>query len=370
MMKSHLAHMIRRQAQRYGTREVFRYRNKDSGTFQSMSWNEFIAEVDRVAAALHDLGCRQGENIGIISANRPEWLIADMAIHTLGGVVVPFFANIAKEQMRPMVEETDMRLLFAGNREQLEKGLWLIENSCLETVVLFDEAESNDISRCLSFRALKPAAAEEVPALIEQLLNRVSESDLATIIYTSGTTGEPKGAMLGHDNFMTTFPYHDRRLNVTEDDVSLCFLPLSHIFERSWSYYMLHCGVVNVMLENPREVIDVLPVAKPTLMCTVPRFFDKTYEGIMKTYITWPAYKRRVFDWSLRLGYKRIEYERRNKPLPPAISIKTAIAEKLVYSRLREVLGGRVKFFPCSGAAINPKLLRFFHAAGICVLYG
>jgi len=176
--------------------------------------------------------------------------------------------------------------------------------------------------------------------------------------------------MLSQDNFISCITNHAKRLNVTEKDVSLCFLPLSHIFERSWTFYMLYKGATNVFLENPKAVIEELAKARPTVMCTVPRFYEKTYEGIRKEEAKWPIVKRKIFDRAMSIGHEYSDYLKNNSRPPSGLAFKRVIADKLVLKKLRSVFGGNVRFFPCAGAAIRPELLRFFHAAGIFVNYG
>jgi long-chain acyl-CoA synthetase len=363
--------MVTTRARKYKAREVFRYRDQNM-QYQSVSWDELSREIKRVALALDEHGYGLGANIGIFSNNRPEWMIADLAIMTVRGVSVPFFGNASLEQVRYIVDETKMKLMFVGNAEQLEKAIWLTQNTAtLETIVLLDPKLNCQSKNCFRWEDFS-AKIDTISAdtRIVALAESVEPEDLATIIYTSGTTGEPKGVMLGHDNFMFVFDIHDKRLHLDNTDVSLCFLPLSHIFERSWSYYLLHVGATNVFLENPKEVIDVMPVVKPTVMCTVPRFYEKTHEGIQKEYANWPSTKKKIFDWSIKIGHERIEFERQSKPLPFALKLKLKIANKLVLEKLRKIFGNKVKAFPCSGAAIRPELLRYFHAIGIFVNYG
>ncbi len=368
-MKSHLTHMVRARAQKYATREVFRYRDK-SMQYQAISWETLVQEMDRVALALDELGFGFEDNIGIFSNNRPEWLMADLAIMSVRGVSVPFFGNASLQQVKYIVDETKMKLMFVGNEEQLEKAIWLTEKTTsLETIVLLNPDLDCNNEKCYSWKDFK-ATAEQQDTRLEKLIAKVGPNDLATIIYTSGTTGEPKGVMLGQDNFMFTHPIHDERLKLDDSDISLCFLPLSHVFERSWSFFLLHVGAVNVFLENPKEVIEVLPVVRPTVMCTVPRFYEKTYEGIQKEYATWPSTKRKIFDWSIKTGHQTIEYKRKSKALPLGLKLKSNIANKLVLQKLRKIFGDNIKAFPCSGAAIRPELLRYFHAIGIFVNYG
>ena len=266
-----------------------------------------------------------------------------------------------------------MELLFAGNREQLENARWLLRNSAsLKTIVYFnDDLSVDEDAGCMNWKDfLKSGESEEHSERLEQILGSAEPDDLATIIYTSGTTGEPKGVMLGMDNFFSCFKNHDERLVVTEQDVSLCFLPLSHIFERSWTYYMLYKGAVNVYLENPRMVIEELSKARPSVMCTVPRFFEKTYEEIRKEEARWAPGKRKIFDWAVFAGHEYSAYLKSNRRPPLGVRFRRGIADILVLKKLRSVFGGNIRFMPCAGAAIRPELLKFFHAAGIFVNYG
>ncbi len=370
-MKQHITHMVRERAKKYGAREVFRFRDKNM-QYQPVSWENLIKEINRVALALDELGFGLVSNIGIFGNNSPQWLMADLAIMSVRGVTVPFFGNTSLQQVRYIVDETEMKLMFVGNEEQLEKAIWLTENTqTLETIVLLDPELNSPAKNCYHWNDFISKLDEKgADARLGKLIDAVEPDDLATIIYTSGTTGEPKGVMLGQDNFMFAFNNHDGRLNLDESDVSLCFLPLSHVFERTWSLYLLHVGATNVFLENPKEVIEVLPVVRPSLMCTVPRFFEKTYEGIQKEVGTWPNTKQKIFDWSIKTGHKSIEYKRKSKPLPFGLNLKLKLADKLVLQKLRKIFGDNVKSFPCSGAAIRPGLLRYFHAIGIFINFG
>jgi long-chain acyl-CoA synthetase len=274
--------------------------------------------------------------IGIFSNNRPEWSIADYGILGIRGVTVPFFGTATKEQVKYIVDETAMKLIFVGNKDQFEKAFWLFDHCpSLETIVYFGAEKLNDDDRCIRWEEFLSGVNEEtMEKNLEALQEEAGPDDLATILYTSGTTGEPKGVMLTHDNFMSCFEIHKERLDVNKNDVSLCFLPLSHVFERTWSYYMMYCGVENVFLENPREVINELPVANPTVMCVVPRFFEKTYEGIMKEFNGWPTYKQRIFNWSVKTGHQFSEYSAGNKKAPLLLSVKRKVADRLVLKKL------------------------------------
>jgi long-chain acyl-CoA synthetase len=371
-MKQHLAHMVRDRASRFGSCEVFRFKDRKDKTYKSYTWNEFASDAGRVSRSLISLGFGHGSRIGIFSDNRLEWTVSDIGILGIRGVVVPFFGTASKSQVKYIVDETEMQLMFVGNQEQLGKALWLLDHSdSLDKIVLFPGDYSSDDKRCVHWERFLELGNDPIFSVeLEQLYDQAQPLDLATILYTSGTTGEPKGVMLGHDNFMECFGIHDNRLDISDRDVSLCFLPLSHIFERTWTFYLMHCGAVNVFLENPRDVIQTLPIANPTVMCTVPRFFEKTFEGIQVETAKWPMIKRQIFNWAIRIGHQCSEYRKTSSELPSGLKFRQKIAEKLVLKKLRGIFGRNIRLMPCAGAAIREDLLRFFHATGLFVTYG
>ena len=371
-MKEHLYDMLMERAERFGSREVFRFKKTNSAEYGSISWTEVAGKVKAVSSALYTLGFRHGDNIGIFSDNKPEWTISDFGILGVRGVVVPFYATSSKQQLKYIVDETKMRLIFVGNQEQYEKALWLLDNTeTIKTIVVYDSSIILNTDKCIAWDAFcELGSKNNNSGVLADIMKEAQSEDLATIIYTSGTTGEPKGVMLDHATFFYCFQIHDERLDVVESDMSACFLPLSHVFERTWTYFILYRGASNAYIDNPREVVKYLPVIKPTLMCTVPRFFEKTYEGIQLELSKWPTIKQNIFNWAIAVGHKRSEFLCKNQNIPTGLKFKYALANKLVLKKLRGVFGGNIKFMPCAGAAISPKLLRFFHAAGIFVNYG
>ncbi|MCU4157715.1 long-chain fatty acid--CoA ligase [Carboxylicivirga sp. A043] len=368
MKETHVAQMLRNRAMKYGEREVFRY--KKDKTYQSISWNSFRQQSEKIAHFLIEKGISTSSNIGIYSQNRPQWTIADLAILSCRAVVVPVYPTATYEQLSYIANETEMEILFVGDNEQIDKAVKVLDESeHLKCLITFD-CEPNNDDRIFSFQEILDCDYSKHSEALKKQLSEGLEEDLATIIYTSGTTGEPKGSMLLHQQFMYAFQIHDQRLKLDEDDVSMCFLPLSHVFERTWTYYLLHCGATNVYNLNPKAIIEELPKVKPTVMCVVPRFFEKTYDAIQQTANKWPKAQKAIFDWAVKTGQQYIEYEKDSKKAPALLNLKRNIANALVYKKVRQVFGGNIRYMPCAGSALNKFLLRFFHSIGLYICYG
>ncbi len=364
--------MVRERAAQYGDSEILRFKDNLSGKYRAINWTLLLNTVNKISNSLLSLGFSSESRIGIYSDNRPEWTIADLGILQIRGIVVPFFGTAAHSQLQYIVDETEMGLMFVGNNEQKERALKLADkDENLRFVVGLDPSLTSESKKfCRWDQFLSFGTDEKYTTIVDEQLKEAGAGDIATIIYTSGTTGDPKGVMLTHNNFMYCMEIHDKRLEVGRSDISLCFLPLSHVFERAWTYYILNRGAVNVYLENPKTVIEALPEVKPTVMCTVPRFYEKTYEGIKAEELKWPGYKRKIFEWSIGIGREHSGFLSKDIKPPVALQLKRKVADLLVLKTVRKIFGGKVRFMPCAGAAIRPELLQFFHAAGLFVNYG
>lgn len=369
MQESHLAHMLRQRADQYGQREVFRYKEKE--TYQAVSWTEFKDKAEAVSKFLLTQGLDVGDNVGVFSHNCPEWTISDLGILSIRSVVVPFYSTASYTQLEYIINETEMQVLFVGDQAQLELGLKALEETASLKMVVTFFASSSDDKRVMSFQEVVATSYDKaVSDSFNGRLQQACKADLATIIYTSGTTGEPKGVMLDHHNFMAAFEIHTQRLKLGEDDVSMCFLPLSHVFERTWTFFLLYSGGVNVYNANPRAIMNELPVVKPTVMCVVPRFFEKIQEGIQCTAAGWPRAQKAIFDWAHAVGMKYIDYQKDAVKAPLKLRLQKGIADRLVMRKALSIFGGNIRYMPCAGSAMSIPLRRYFHAMGLFVNYG
>ncbi len=371
MIDTHLAHMVHNRAARYGSKTALRYRSGDH--WHDISYQSLGERIRTAAKALLELGVRAGEMVGIYSGNRPEWTIADFAILSTGAVSVPIYATSTAGQAGYIVNDADIRFMFVGNQAQYDRITSIPEKSpTLAAIIVFDDgADLRENPKGIHFSDfLEKGRASARDAELDERLQRASTGDLATLIYTSGTTGEPKGVMLHHSNFHHSVIAHDKRLNVSDRDVSLCFLPLAHVFERAWSYYVIGHGMTNVYVDDMSKIIDYLREIRPTIMCAVPRFYEKIYTSVFEKLDDGERWRKKLFLWALGVGEAVYLRRKEQQFLSPRLRLQWLAAEALVLRKLQGIVGGRIRFLPCAGAPLARKIEEFFHSAGIHITYG
>jgi len=333
-----------------------------------------IRRVRAVALGLSALGVRKGDRVALLSENRPDWSVTDLAILSLGAVNVPIYTTQAPEQVRFILEDSGARVLFVSGRKVYRHARPGIEGvGTVGRVVFFDDDAAPSHAGALTLFELEKQGAEldeAEPEAFGRVLASVGAEDLATIIYTSGTTGTPKGVMLAHSNFVSNVAAVAGSLPIHPTDVCLSVLPLSHIFERTCFYVFCWCGVAVHYAPSFDVVGEYLREVRPTIMTAVPRLFEKVYHKIVKKGTSEGGWKAGLFRWALGVGQRYAELKDRGEAVPPLLEIQQEAASRLVFSKWREGVGGRLRYFVSGGAALSPALSYAFLGAGINILQG
>lgn len=340
-----------------------------------LSGMEAIERVRRIASGLASLGVKAGDRVAIISENRPEWSLTDIAILSLRAVNVPIYTTQAVEQIRYILEDSGAKLLCVSGKKLLKHAEAAIQSvERIEKLIFFDsDASSSEDSRSMTLAEVEgkgDSFERDSGVTFDELLSQVKSDDLATIIYTSGTTGEPKGVMLNHENFVSNVVAISKGLPIRRTDRSLAVLPLSHIFERTVFYVLCANGVSIHYCAAFDQIASHLQEVKPTIMTAVPRLFEQVYHKIVKKGKAAGGWKTSLFDWALVVGQEYWEAKDKHESVSPVLAAKHAVASRLVFSKWREGVGGHLRFFVSGGAPLSKKLSYAFWAAGIPILQG
>ena len=346
---------------------------KEGGTWHPVSHRELADRVRRLALGLRELGVARGDRVAILSENRPEWAIADFACLTAGLTDVPVYPTLPAEQITHIARDAGAVALFVSNELQAAKIQQIRgELPALRHVIGFvpglpgADMTLADVER--------RGEGVDTPERREQYRREaldVKPDDLATLIYTSGTTGVPKGVMLSHDNIFSNVETAARAIPFTGDDVALSFLPLSHIFERMAGHYLMFRTGTSIAYA---ESIDTVPInmteVRPTLMCAVPRLYEKIYARVLENALAGSAVKKRIFFWARGVADRWADEKLAGREPGGVLAFMYGVAQKLVFSKLRARTGGRLRYFVSGGAPLAPEINKFFYAAGLVVLEG
>ncbi|WHP48144.1 long-chain fatty acid--CoA ligase [Mannheimia bovis] len=361
----HFINRFRQQAQQLSLQPAARF--LQNGKWAELNWVTLQKHIDELSYALLASGIGVQDKVAIFAQNTPRWTIADIGTMQIRAVSVPIYATNTAKQVEYILNDADIKILFVGDQEQYDIAIE-IANKCplLQKIVAMKQSiKLRDIKIAQHWQDFINVSPNDTE--LNQRLNDKRLDDLFTLIYTSGTTGEPKGVMLDYANLAYQLQAHDKALpNIDENDVSLSFLPLSHIFERAWVYYVLHRGAVNCYLEDPHQVRDALTALKPTLMCAVPRFYEKIYAAIWDKVNQAPSHRQTLFNWAIRSAQSHLL----GKKTTFLNRLQYIIADKLVLSKLRSLLGGKIRMMPCGGAALDPSIGLFFQSIGINIKLG
>ncbi|MDU5840213.1 MAG: long-chain fatty acid--CoA ligase [Haemophilus parainfluenzae] len=351
-LERHFVNRIRQQAKIRQNATALRH--KINGLWKDISWNSFQQQLDQLSLAFLACNIQVQDKIAIFAHNMSRWTIADIAALQVRAITVPIYATNTSQQAEFILNHADVKILFVGDQEQYDQALE-IAHQCPQLqkiVAMKEQIKLAETSLSCHWDDLIQLGTAEFQADLDERLANKTMDDLFTIIYTSGTTGEPKGVMLDYSNLAHQLEAHDIALNVNQDEVSLSFLPFSHIFERAWVAYVLHRGAILCYLENTNQVREALMEVRPTFMCAVPRFYEKIYSAVLDKVQKAPFIRQMI------------------KKVPFFLQKCYVLADKLVFSKLRSLLGGRIKMMPCGGAKLEPSISLFFHCIGINIKLG
>ena len=377
MIYYHFAELIHRQAEKYGNRTALKHRDNATGKWLKISWREFSDKVMLTAKAMAEFGIKVQENIGVYSQNMPHCLYTDFGAYGNRVVSIPMYATNSPGQIEYIINDAKIRTLFVGEQLQYNNAFKVQKDSkYLERLVVFDPAvkmNPEDKTSIYFDDFLRLGDNAHAESTVKIRMTEAVPEDLATIIYTSGTTGESKGVMLPHSCYLEAMRIHDVRLPlVTDKDLSMSFLPMTHIFEKAWCYYCLHKGVTIAINQDPKMIQKTLPEVHPTLMCNVPRFWEKVYAGVHEKINSASPAMKKIFLDAIETGRKyNLEYKNKGIPAPCGLKLKFQFYNKTVFTLLKRVLGiERGRFFPVAGAPLSDTVNEFLQSVNIPIAYG
>lgn len=359
------AEFLNTNAEKFPRKAAIGFKKRDSWT--EIHWGDFQRMVFKTANALRKAGILENDKVAIYSDNSAEWIVFDLAILSLGAVTVPIYSTNNQEQAAYILNESECKIILVGNQEQYDASYQILENSSyLTEIIAAKRLIRIQKDRSQHYQNFIKTAAENFDIVPKD------DDDLATIIYTSGTTGVPKGVMLTHGNFHKSVEAHFEffKFKNFENETSLAFLPLTHVFERSWTLLALHGGAKVYFLENTKLIANALVEIKPTMMCAVPRFYQKIYAGVHEMAQNSSDQKKKIFNWAIETGSQVADLRRLDKNIPVSLMLKNTIANTLVFKKIKKKMGGKLWFMPCGGASVSAEVTRFFEALGIHITVG
>lgn len=381
-MNNILTTLIERQCSRYGDRAAI-YERRD-GQWQPLTWDTLRERSANVAYALETLGLPETGMTAIFSANCPEFLISDFAAYANRAVPVSIYATSSADQVKYIINDSRASIIYVGDQKQLDIVLSVIPDcKSLRHIIVIDRnvnigdgLSPDGTVNIMTFEALEglgAAASQACRRAVAERTAAASPDDIATLIYTSGTTGEPKGAVLPHSCFNACLRLHHARLtSLSDEDTSICFLPLSHIFEKAWTYFCLDAGIRVYVNEDPKVIQESLAETHPTCMCSVPRFWEKVHTAVRDQIQHMSWFKRLMVKRALHVGHRRnIDYRRLGLKVPKMLEWEYEFFDKRVFRLLRRAIGfTNPNIFPTAGAPLSAGIVEFFQTCGLNIMIG
>ena len=375
-VRSHMSVLVHDLAKKYGEREALIYQDFGGKEWKSLSWNKFSATVKQVSNALLNIGVKEQENIGIFSQNSIQYLFCDFGAWGVRAVTIPFYATSSEQQIQFMINDAKVRFLFVGEQEQYDRARRVV-SLCptLERIIVYDamvHISEHDTNAIYFDDFLKLGDKLPRQTEVEQRQREANNDDIANILYTSGTTGDSKGVILTHGQFHAAIIANDECVDVNEHDRVMNFLPYTHIFERGWAILCLFEGATLIVNTHPQEVQQSMRETHPTCMSSVPRFWEKVYQGVMEKIDHASSVQRKLFHHALAVGRKHnIEYLSLGKKPPMALHLEYELLNRTVFSLVRKELGlENAHFFPTAGAAVSEHVEEFVHSIGLNMIVG
>lgn len=344
---------------------------KKEGRYMPISTEEFGQRVKFIGLGLKTLGVEPEDKLIILSENRPEWVMTDLANLCLGGISVPIYTSLVPEQIKYIIDDSDARIVVCSNQE-LWKKIEEVKNDLnkVKHYISFEETAPEGVWSLEQIVERGKELDQKNPALFEENAHKIKADDLASIIYTSGTTGVPKGVMLTHKNFISNIKACAAIIPFSRKDTVLSFLPLSHVLERMVNFTYLYKGCTIAFAESVETVAENLLEVRPHIMVSVPRVFEKIYSKVMDNVLASSFLKGKIFFWALKTGRRYGQRKLQKQPISTWLEKKKKLAHKLVFSKIVEKTGGRVRFFVSGGAPLSKDIAEFFYAMGLIILEG
>lgn len=347
---------------------------KEGGAYKGIGYQELKGQVERFANGLASLGIKRGDRVGIIAENRPEWVISDLACVSLGAIDVPIYPTMTAKQTEFIFNDAGVVAAIVSNASQLNKVLKVAHDvKTMKHIIIMSDKGVVAGGDALNFARVMEQGDEfqrHHPNHLAESLKMVRPDDLLTFIYTSGTTGNPKGVMLTHGNLVSNIINAAEVIGIEPGFKMLSFLPLCHSFERMAGYYTaMACGATIAYAETVETVRDNMLEVQPEVITTVPRLFERIHSRIVKLVDTYPPARRKIFYWAIGVG-RAYQLARKRGTVSPVLKLQHALADRLVFSKLRARTGGRMRFFVSGGAALPREFGEFFEAVGLKIIEG